>query len=91
MQIGEADARIFTKDEVINMLVAEYDYDTDIAVQRSEERRIAFAEGIEQGFSDGSYQKAIETAKLMKQAYCELTFIQQITGFSSKEIENLSK
>ena len=27
------------------MLVAEYDYDTDIAVQRSEERRIAFAEG----------------------------------------------
>ena len=29
-----ADARIFAKGEVINML-AEYDYDTDIAVQRS--------------------------------------------------------
>ena len=42
------------------MLVAEYDYDTDIAVQRAEERETAFAEGIEQGieqgFSEGSYQ-----------------------------------
>ena len=42
--------------EVINMLVAEYDYDTDIAVQRSEERRIAFAEGIEQGIERGIEQ-----------------------------------
>ena len=44
--------------EVINMLVAEYDYDTDIAVQREESLRI----GIAQGFSDGSHQ-----AKLSKQ------------------------
>ena len=29
--------------EVINMLVAEYDYDTDIAVQREEAGKIAFA------------------------------------------------
>ena len=40
------------------MLLAEYDYETDIAVQRAEEREIAFAEGIERGiergFSDGS-------------------------------------
>ena len=33
------------------MLIAEYDYDTDIAVQREESLRI----GIQQGFSDGSY------------------------------------
>ena len=31
------------------MLLAEYDYDTDIAVQRAEEGRIAFAKGISQG------------------------------------------
>ena len=31
------------------MILAEYDYETDIAVQRAEEREIAFAEGIEQG------------------------------------------
>ena len=34
------------------MLIAEYDYDTDIAVQREESLRI----GIQQGFSDVSYK-----------------------------------
>ena len=41
--------------EVINMLVAEYDYDTDIAVQRAKAGRIAFAEGMAQGISQGAY------------------------------------
>ena len=81
------------------MLVAEYDYDTDIAVQRAEERQIAFAEGIEQGiergieqgFSDGSYQTKLETARLMKQANCEPDFIMQMTGLSAEDIANLSE
>ncbi len=77
--------------EVINMLLAEYDYETDIAVQRAEEREIAFAEGIEQGIFDGSRQAKLETAKLMKQANCEPSFIQQMTGLSGEEIEKLSK
>ena len=68
--------------EVINMLVAEYDYDTDIAVQRAEERQIAFA--------DGSRQRALETAKLMKQANCELDFITQMTGLTKEEVESIS-
>ena len=62
---------IFKREEVRNILVAEYDYDTDIAVQRAEAGRIAFAEGreqgITQGISQGSHQKALETAKLLKQ------------------------
>ena len=74
------------KREVINMLVAEYDYDTDIAVQREESLRI----GIQQGFSDGSYKKALETAKLMKHANCELDFIMQMTGLSKEEVESIS-
>jgi len=45
------------------MLLAEYDYETDIAVQRAEEREIAFAQGISQGV----YQEALETAKILKQ------------------------
>ena len=45
------------------MLIAEYDYDTDIAVQREEAGKIAFAQGISQGISQGSRQKALETAK----------------------------
>ena len=75
------------------MLLAEYDYETDIAVQRAEEREIAFAEGIEQGINqgiaDGSYQKALETAKLMKEENCEISFIQKMTGLSKEEIEKL--
>ena len=63
------------------MLVAEYDYDTDIAVQRAEERRIAFA--------DGSYQTKLETAKLMKEENCEISFIQKMTGLSKEEVENI--
>ena len=73
------------------MLIAEYDYDVDIAVQREEEREIALKEGIAQGEAKGAYQKALETAKLMKQAHCKLDFITQITGLSAEEIENLSE
>jgi len=71
------------------MLVAEYDYDTDIAVQRAEERQIAFAEGIEQGIADGSYKTKLETAKLMKEENCEISFIQKMTGLSKEEVENI--
>ena len=76
------------------MLLVEYDYEIDIAVQRAEEREIAFAEGIEQGieqgFSDGSYKKALETAKLMKHANCEFDFIMQMTGLSKEEVEAIN-
>ena len=71
------------------MLLAEYDYETDIAVQRAEEREIAFAEGIEQGFSDGSYQKALETAKLMRYENLGIDLISKVTGLSVEEIKAL--
>ena len=81
------------------MLLAEYDYETDIAVQRAEEREIAFTQGITQGISQGiaqgrsegiaqgSYQTKLETAKLMKQANCEISFIEKMTGLSQTEVE----
>ena len=56
-------------------------------------RRAGIAEGIQQGiqqgFADGSYRKALETAKLMKQANCETHFIMQMTKLCREEIENL--
>ena len=61
----------------MNMLIAEYDYDVDIAVQK------------EEALQEGSYQKALETARLMKQANCKLDFIMQITGLPLSEIEKL--
>ena len=71
--------------EVINMLVAEYDYDTDIAVQREESLRI----GIEQGFSDGAYQTKLETAKAFKQLGFDIDKIAEGTGLSVEEIKAL--
>jgi len=75
--------------EVINMLVAEYDYDTDIAVQREEAGRIAFAQGISQGISQGSRQKALETAKMMLTMGYPLADICKIAGISPAEVEAL--
>ena len=85
------------------MLIAEYD--TDIAVQREEEREIAFAEGeaqgiergIAQGFSagisrgrsGGIHQKALETAKAMKIEGFASGLIAKITGLDEETIKAL--
>ena len=63
------------------MLLAEYDYDIDIAVQREEEREIALKEG--------AYQKAIETAKLMRLHNYPIAEISTMTGLAKEEIESL--
>ena len=80
--------------EVLNMLLAEYDYETDIAVQRAEEHEIAFAEGIEQGieqgFADGSYQTKLETAKVLKKLGDSVKKIMQATGLSQEEVEAIN-
>jgi len=75
--------------EVVNMLIAEYDYDVDIAVQREEEREIALKEGEAQGFSAGSHQKALETAQILKQLGDSVQKIVQATGLTKEEVEKL--
>ena len=79
--------------EVMNILIAEYDYDIDIAVQRKEEREIALQEGIAQGevkgFSEGAYQKAVETAKLMRAHNYPIAEICTMTGLSEAEVKQL--
>ena len=83
--------------EVMNMLIAEYDYDVDIAVQREEEREIALKEGeakgfslgVTQGISEGSYQAKLETAKLMRTHNYPIAEICTITGLPLSEIEKL--
>ena len=72
------------------MLVAEYDYDTDIAVQRAEAGRIAFAEGREQVISQGSRQAKLETARVLKQLGDPVQKIMQATGLSKEEVEALN-
>ena len=65
------------------MLLTEYDYDTDIAVQRQE----AYEDGMEQG----SQQAKIETAKNMIIASLgTLEQIAQITNLPIETIKDLS-
>ena len=83
------------------MLIAEYDYATDIAVQRAEAGRIAFANGIEQGKSlglaegkslglaEGSRQAKLETAQLMRQRNYSTAEICLMTGLTKVEVETM--
>ena len=63
--------------EVLNMLIGEYDYATDIAVQRAEEREMGYTEG------------KLETAKMLKQLGDPIQKIMQVTGLDKIEIERL--
>jgi len=75
------------------MLLAEYNYDTDIAVQREEAGRIAFAQGmergIEQGLTQGSHQAKLETARLMLQHHYPLAEVCLMTGLGKEELESM--
>ena len=87
--------------EVQNMLLAEYDYDTDIAVQRKEafddgfsageERGISIGrnEGISIGLSQGVQQAKLETAKNLLSIGLSQNQIAQVTGLSVEEIKKL--
>ena len=75
--------------EVINMLVAEYDYDTDIAVQREESLRIGIQQGKSLGLAEGSRLKALETARILKQLGDSVKKIMQATGLTQEEVENV--
>ena len=59
------------------MLIAEYDYDVDIAAQR------------EEALQEGSYQKAIETAKNLLGLGLSVANIAKATGLTQAEVEAL--
>ena len=64
---------------------AAWEYESDRLSMISESER----KGHERGIAEGSRQKALETAQLMKQASCETTFIENMTGLTKEEIEKL--
>ena len=75
--------------EVQNMLLAEYDYDTDIAVQRREAREEGISIGLSQGITQGEHKKAVETAKKFLAMGLSVEQVATGTGLSPKEIEKL--
>ena len=68
------------------MLLMEYDYATDIEVQREE----AFEKGVSKGVSQGEHQKAIETAKNLLTMGLSIENICKATGLSIEEINLIS-
>ena len=85
--------------EVQNMLLMEYDYATDIEVQREEafEKGVSqgisqgIQQGISQGIQQGEHLKAIETAKkLLSASLGSFEQIAQVTGLSLETIKDLA-
>ena len=73
------------------MLLTEYDYDTDIAVQRQEAYEDGMEQGISQGSQQGSQQAKIETAKNLLTMSLSIENIAKATGLSTEEIQALAK
>ena len=71
------------------MLIGEYDYDTDIAVQREESFDMGLAEGEARGRSEGSHQAKLETAKNLLQFGLSREKIAQATGLTQAEVESI--
>ena len=60
----------------------------DRDIQRAAKRE-GIAEGITQGITQGAHEKAIETARNLKQKRIPLETIAECVGLSVEEIENL--
>ena len=75
------------------MLLMEYDYATDIEVQREEafEKGVSkgIQQGLQQGVSQGEYQAKIETAKNLVAKKISIDIIAECTGLSVEVINNL--
>ena len=67
------------------MFFGEYDYETDIRVQRRE----AFEDGLAEGIEQGAEQKAIETAKNFIQKNIPLETIAECTGLPLEKVQEL--
>ena len=65
------------------MLMTEYDYDTDIAVQREE--------AYEDGLSKGAYQEKLKTAKNLFHLGLSIEQISTATGLSGETLQQLEK
>mgnify|MGYP000862045885 CR=1 FL=1 len=62
---------------------------SDIATISEVQFKSGLAEGEARGRSEGSHQAKLETARLMKQANCEIPFIAKMTGLTQAEVESI--
>ena len=69
------------------MLFGEYDYETDIRVQRRE----AFEDGVAEGIEQGAEQTKIETAKNLLKEGLSVEQIARCTNLSLEKVQELAK
>ena len=72
------------------MILTEYDYDTDIAVQREEAYEEGLSKGISQGINQGAEQAKIETAKNLLNMGLTLKQVAQGTGLTLEIVNKLA-
>ena len=65
------------------LFVGDYDYDTDIAVQRQEAEEISF----EKGYEAGVKQENVNIAKNLKEMELSIEIIAKVTDLTTLEIE----
>jgi len=73
----------------MEMLTAEHSYTLELEASREDGRIEGIREGMREGISQGIREGSINTAKRMKKASCEPSFIMEMTGLSKQEIEKL--
>ena len=73
------------------MLLAEYDYDTDIAVQRKEAYDDGLETGRKQGIERGIEQEKINTAKKLLSMGLSIEQISEGTGLSLEQVKKLQE
>ena len=62
---------------------------SDIATISEVQYKAGAEWGLAEGKSLGSRQAKLETARLMKQAHCEMPFIEKMTGLTEAEVASL--
>ena len=62
---------------------------SDIATISEVQYKAGAEWGLAEGKSLGSRQAKLETARLMKQAHCEIPFIEKMTGLTKAEVASL--
>ena len=75
--------------EVNNFLIAEYDYDTDISVQRNEAYEMGIEKGREEGREEGRWTRTLILARSFRDMGVSFDKIAQATGLTIDEIKKL--
>ena len=77
--------------ETLSILMAEYDYATDIAVQKEEAYEDGLFAGLEQGLERGAYQTKLETARSLLSEGLDPQMVARCTSLPLEIVQQLER